>query len=129
MGTLKDFATGMTSDLMLPLFKTTLVDVVFDILNEREIPNRTQFGEIRDLVNSLRGPVSSATSSLKKLESRVAALEEKVDQQAQLLAKLESPPTKPTKKKAPAKKAPTARAPKKGAGGSKPKAKAKPKKA
>ena len=102
MGTLKDFATSMTSDLMLPFFRTTLEDVVFDILNEREIPNRTQFGEVRDLVNSLRGPVSSATSSLKKLESRLSMIEEKVDQQAKEIAKLKrkKPAPKPRKKTA-----------------------------
>ena len=118
----------MTSDLMLPLFRTTLEDVVFDILNEREIPNRTQFGEIRDLVNSLRGPVSSATSSLKKLESRVAALEEKLEEQANVLAELKAKPAKSPKKapakkapakKAPAKKAPAKKAPAKKAGKSK----------
>ena len=104
MGSLKDFASSMTSDLMLPLFRTTLEDVVFDILNEREIPNRTQFGEIRDLVNSLRGPVSSATSSLKKLESRLASLEEKVDHQAKVLAELSATPPKTRPSKPPAAK-------------------------
>ena len=106
MGTLKDFTTSMASDLMLPFFKTTLEDVVFDILNEREIPNRTQFGEVRDLVNGIRGPVTSATNTLKKLESRLAALEQKVDAQALEIAALREPTTPKARKAAPkAKKA------------------------
>jgi len=68
----------MASDLVLPIFRNTLEDLVYDILNEREIPNRTQFGEVRDLVNSLRGPVSSATSTIKKLEGRIEMLESRI---------------------------------------------------
>jgi len=65
---------------MLPLFQNTLEDVVYEVLNEREIPNRTQFAEVRDVVNNLRGPVSSATSTLKKLEKRITDLERRVDE-------------------------------------------------
>jgi hypothetical protein len=64
---------------MLPVFRNTLEDLVYDILNEREIPNRTQFGEVRDLVNNLRGPLSSATNAIKKMESRLASLETRLD--------------------------------------------------
>ncbi len=98
MGSLKDFAKSTSSDLMLPLFRTTLEDLVYDILNEREIPNRTQFAEVRDLVNGLRGPVTSATSSLKKLESRIAALEDQVAAQAKAIEKLQAKKKRPSKK-------------------------------
>jgi hypothetical protein len=79
LGSLRDFAGSYASDLMLPVFRNTLEDVVYEVLNEREIPNRTQFTEVRDLVNNLRGPVSSATAAIKKLEKRIAALEGRVD--------------------------------------------------
>ena len=105
MGSLRDFAASMSSDLMLPFFRTTLEDLVYDILNEREIPNRTQFAEVRDLVNGLRGPVSSATSSLKKLESRLSAIEAQVEQQEKMLKKLSADTAKPKKPKKKAKKA------------------------
>jgi polyhydroxyalkanoate synthesis regulator phasin len=65
---------------MLPLFQSTLEDIVYEVLNEREIPNRTQFSEVRDVVNNLRGPVSSATSAIKKLEKRITDLERRVDE-------------------------------------------------
>jgi polyhydroxyalkanoate synthesis regulator phasin len=65
---------------MLPLFQNTLEDIVYEVLNEREIPNRTQFSEVRDVVNNLRGPVSSATSAIKKLEKRITDLERRVDE-------------------------------------------------
>ena len=78
MGSLREFVGSYASDLMLPAFRNTLEDVVYEVLNEREVPNRTQFAEVRDLVNNLRGPVSSATSAIKKLEKRVAELERQV---------------------------------------------------
>jgi hypothetical protein len=80
LGSLRDFVGSYASDLMLPLFQNTLEDVVYEVLNEREIPNRTQFAEVRDVVNNLRGPVSSATSTLKKLEKRITDLERRVDE-------------------------------------------------
>ena len=98
LGSVRDFAGSMASDLVLPIFRNTLEDLVYDILNEREIPNRTQFAEVRDLINSLRGPVGSATNAIKKLESRIEILEGRI-------AALESKPAKkaPKKKKAAAK--------------------------
>lgn len=80
LGTLREFLGSYASDLVLPAFRNTFEDVVYDVINEREIPNRTQFAEVRDLVNNLRGPVSSATTAIKKLEKRIEAIERRLDE-------------------------------------------------
>jgi hypothetical protein len=79
LGSLRDFVGSYASDIILPAFRNTLEDVVYEVLNEREVPNRTQFAEVRDLVNNLRGPVSSATTAIKKLEKRIEELESRVN--------------------------------------------------
>ena len=80
------------------MFRQTMEDLVYDILNEREVPNRTQFSELRDVVNSLRAPVSGVTKSLKKLESRIEQIETQLKDQEKRLEKLDTP--KPKKKSA-----------------------------
>ncbi len=78
MGWMRDFVYSSFSDALLPIARPMLEDVVFEILNERQVPTRTDFRELRDLVNGMRGPVSSATSSARRLEERVIALEQAI---------------------------------------------------
>ena len=91
MGSIRDFTANLASDLMLPMFRQTMEDLVYDILNEREVPNRTQFAELRDVVNSLRAPVSGVSKSLKKLESRIEQIEARLDEQEKRLEKQNAP--------------------------------------
>ncbi len=93
MGSLTDFIRSTANDALLPFVREALEDAVLEVLNDRQVPTRTDFKEIRDLVNSMRGSVSSTANLLKKLEARIEALE--------------APPKKasPRKKAAPKKKA------------------------
>ena len=42
-------------------------DVIYETLDKRQVPNRTDFRELRDLVNGLRGQLQGATKGVKKL--------------------------------------------------------------
>jgi hypothetical protein len=114
MGWISDFIYSSISDTLLPVVRPLLEDVVFEVLGERQVPTRTDFREVRDLVNGMRGSVSTAANTAKKLEARVAVLEaghaEHVDHIKALFAQLEAQQASTTKK-APAAKKATAKKP------------------
>ncbi|MCB9764678.1 MAG: hypothetical protein H6739_33190 [Alphaproteobacteria bacterium] len=76
MSSARDFLRSTVSDASLPLVRQLLEDVVMEVLNDRQVPTRTDFHELRDLVNSLRGQVSVSAGASRKLEPRIAELEE-----------------------------------------------------
>ena len=78
MASRRDYVRSVLSDALLPFSRQHLEDVVMEVLNERRVPTRTDFQELRDTVNSLRGQVSTANSTVRRLEKRIAALEEKL---------------------------------------------------
>lgn len=87
MGTTRDFLASGLADTLLPLLRRSMEDTVYEIMDERQVPTRTDFKEVRDLVNALRGQVGGATKGvervvarLDKLEARIAKLEEAVEQ-------------------------------------------------
>jgi polyhydroxyalkanoate synthesis regulator phasin len=82
MASRRDYLRSLISDAMLPFTQQHLEDVVMEVLNERKVPTRTDFQELRDTVNSLRGQVSTASSTVRRLEKRVAALEEALEAQS-----------------------------------------------
>lgn len=122
MSSLRDFVLSVFSDSMLPVFRQTFEDVVYESLNERKVPSRTDFLELRDLVNKLRGQASSAKNGNKKLEQRADVLEAQLEalqgvcrEQAATIAELRAsvealqaaqkkPARKPARKRSPAKK-------------------------
>ena len=84
-----DFVAATLADLLLPLVRRPVEDVILETLDQRQVPNRTDFKELRDLVNSLRGQLTGAVGGVKKLadqleelEDRVLALEERLDHAA-----------------------------------------------
>ena len=79
MASRRDYLRSLLSDAMLPFTQQHLEDVVMEVLNERKVPTRTDFQELRDTVNSLRGQVSTSSSTVRRLEKRVAALEEALE--------------------------------------------------
>jgi len=81
---------------MLPVVRQTLEDVVMEVLSERQVPTRTDFHELRDLVNSMRSSVSSTANAMKTIDTKLVELEARIQA-------LESPPKKAAKK-APRKK-------------------------
>mgnify|MGYP001501350081 CR=1 FL=1 len=79
MGTTRDFITSGVADMLLPLLRRSMEDSVYETLDARQIPTRTDFKEVRDLVNSLRGQVSGTTNAIERLVARIEELEERLE--------------------------------------------------
>lgn len=75
MGQARDFILSTVSDALLPRLKPLLEDVVLELLGDRQVPTRTDFQELRDLANNLRGQVSGAAATTTRLRTQVEALE------------------------------------------------------
>lgn len=80
MGSTKDFVAATVADAMLPWFRRPVEDVIYETIDKRQIPNRTDFKEIRDLVNNLRGQLTGATGGVKRLAETAEELEERLDE-------------------------------------------------
>ena len=87
MGTTRDFFASGLADTLLPLLRRSMEDTVYETLDDRQVPTRTDFKEVRDLVNALRGQVGGATKGIERivarldqLDARIAKLEAAVEQ-------------------------------------------------
>jgi len=80
MGTTRDFIASGMADLLLPLLRRSMEDSVYETLDSRQIPTRTDFKEIRDLVNSLRGQVTGTTNAIERIVSRLDELDDRLSQ-------------------------------------------------
>jgi hypothetical protein len=78
MSTTRDFITSTLTDMLLPLFRRSTEDAVYETLDKRQVPTRTDFKEVRDLVNSLRGQVTGTTNGIERIVARIEELEARV---------------------------------------------------
>ena len=69
-------ATQRIADAMTPTFRRPMEDLIYETLDRRQIPTRTDFKELRDLVNNLRGQVSGSVQSVRALHSKLEEVEE-----------------------------------------------------
>ena len=76
MGVTKDFIMATIADAMTPTFRRPMEDLIYETLDRRQIPTRTDFKEIRDLVNNLRGQVSGSVQSVRALHSKLEEVED-----------------------------------------------------
>ena len=76
MGVTKDFIMATITDAMTPTFRRPMEDLIYETLDRRQIPTRTDFKELRDLVNNLRGQVSGSVQSVRALHSKLEEAEE-----------------------------------------------------
>ena len=79
MGVTKDFIMATITDAMTPTFRRPMEDLIYETLDRRQIPTRTDFKELRDLVNNLRGQVSGSVQSVRALHSKLEEVEEQQD--------------------------------------------------
>ena len=73
MSSARDFFTSSFADALLPSLKRSLEDVVYETLDQRQVPTRTDFKELRDQLNGLRGQLTGATAGVKKLADEAEA--------------------------------------------------------
>ncbi len=88
MGSTRDFIAATFSDGMLPVLRRPVEDVIYETLDTRQIPNRTDFKELRDLVHSLRGQVSGIASGIRRLADGAEEASDTASEQADELAAL-----------------------------------------
>ena len=86
MSSSRDFLAATVADAALPLLRRPVEDLIYETLDTRQVPSRTDFKELRDLVNNLRGQLVGATGGLRRLveqgegiDERLAVLEEALD--------------------------------------------------
>lgn len=79
MGSTRDFIAATLADAMLPAFRRPVEDVIYETLDRRQVPTRTDFKELRDLVNSLRGQLTGATNGVRTLADRAEAIEDRLN--------------------------------------------------
>lgn len=79
MGSTRDFVNATVADAMLPWFRRPVEDVIYETIDKRQIPTRTDFKELRDIVNNLRGQLVGATGGVKRLAETTEDLAERLD--------------------------------------------------
>lgn len=79
MSTTRDFIASALADILLPLLRNSTEDAVYETLDKRQVPTRTDFKEVRDLVNSLRGQVSGTSKGIERLVARIGILEDQIN--------------------------------------------------
>ena len=90
MGSTKDFVAATVADAMLPWFRRPVEDVIYETIDKRQIPNRTDFKELRDLVNNLRGQLTGATGGVKRLAEAIDDIEDQMQSLETRTATLEA---------------------------------------
>ena len=76
MGSTRDFITATLADVVAPSFRRPVEDIIYETLDRRQIPTRTDFKELRDTINTLRSQSSGATNGIKKIKEGLDDLEE-----------------------------------------------------
>ena len=79
MSSKRDFAGALLGDALLPFIRRPVEDVIYQTIDDRQIPNRSDFKELRDLANGLRGQLTGATSGVRRLAEQIEALEVRLE--------------------------------------------------
>ena len=90
MGATRDFVSATVADALLPAFRRPVEDIIYETLDRRQVPTRTDFKEMRDLLNNLRGQVSGASNGIRKVVERSEETEDLIDQLEAKLTSIES---------------------------------------
>ena len=84
MSSLKEFLAGTVVDTAISALRRPLSDAVLDVLDARKVPNRTEFKELRNVVDELRGKINRAKRVTDGLDpeaimARLDAIEARLD--------------------------------------------------
>ncbi len=90
MGSTRDFVAATVADQLLPWFRRPVEDVIYETIDRRQIPTRTDFKELRDLVNNLRGQLTGATGGVKRLAETTEELDDRIADLEERFAALEA---------------------------------------
>ena len=103
MGGLFSFVTGGVADRLFPILQTPVEDIVYEVLDARELPSRQKVRELRNKVDQLEKTLGDLVSALEGMKVEVAALH--AERAAAPKAVAPAPAPAPVKKVAPKPKA------------------------
>ena len=90
MGSTRDFLTATLADAITPSFKRPVEDIIYETLDRRQTPSRTDFKELRDGLNSLSAQFSGVGNGVKKLKEGLDDIEESIHNLETQIVDLES---------------------------------------
>ena len=80
MGVTRDFVAATIADALLPTFRRSIEDIIYEALDRRQIPTRTDFKELRDLVNTLRGRANGVVLNLRNISEQQETFTERLEE-------------------------------------------------
>ncbi len=75
MGSTRDLLSSSLVDSLLPFLRRSLEDVIYEILDQRQVPTRTDAEQLRSSLASLRQELSALRTELKDCQRRLEGLE------------------------------------------------------
>ena len=89
MGVTRDFILATITDAFVPTFRRPMEDIIYETLDRRQIPTRTDFKELRDLSNTLRGQVSGSVKGVRTLADKLEDTEDDLEDTKETLSALQ----------------------------------------
>ena len=90
MGSTLDFLGATIADALSPRFRRPVEDIIYETIDRKQIPTRTDFTELRNTINSLRSQSTGAQKGVEKLKSGLDDLEESIHDLTTRLSDLEA---------------------------------------
>ena len=78
MGSTLDFIGGTLADALSPQFRRPVEDIIYETIDRKQIPTRTDFSELRNTINSLRSQSTGAQKGIEKLKNGLDDIEESI---------------------------------------------------
>lgn len=72
MGGLFGFVVGGMADRLVPILQTPVEDIVYDVIDNKELPTRAGVRELQNRIDRLEGTVQELLAALHSLQSEVA---------------------------------------------------------
>jgi len=74
VGGIISFVTGGVADRLFPILQTPVEDIVYEVLDARELPSRQKVRELRNKVDSLEKTIADLVAALESMKAEVADL-------------------------------------------------------
>ena len=74
MGGIFSFVAGGVTDRLFPILQTPVEDIVYEVLDARELPSRQKVRELRNKVDQLEKTIGDLVAALEGMKAEVAGL-------------------------------------------------------
>lgn len=89
MGSTLDFLGATIADALSPKFRRPVEDIIYETIDRKQIPTRTDFTELRNTLNSLRSQSTGAQKGIEKIKNGLDDIEESIHDLTTRLSDLE----------------------------------------